>query len=404
MKRLSVVIAGGGIGGLSAALSLASQGIESHVLEQASAFGEVGAGIQLSPNATRVLFLLGLESQLRGIGFAPVAGETRHWKSGRVLGGFPLGRSIEEAFGFPYLQVHRADLIDLLASSAGTNDLVSIHTGAEVVAFDQGEDEVRVAYEQDGRRHTLAADVLIGADGVHSTVRDGLFGAESPRFTGNIAWRALVPVSCVPEGLVQPKATVWWGPGRHFVHYYVRRGELVNCVFVVEKAGWEVESWSERGEYEELKTDFAGWHRDVHTLIDAADRRSLHKWALFDRPPMREWGRGRVTLLGDACHPTLPFMAQGAAMAIEDGAVLARCLEDTHTVSAIRAALERYREQRIARVTGVQRGSARNGRIYHLRGLPALMRNLTLRFSGGRNPWSRIYSYNAVRNLDGRNQ
>ncbi len=401
MKRLRVVIAGGGIGGLSAALMLASKGIEVHVLEQAAAFGEVGAGIQLSPNATRVLFAVGLEAALRCVAFTPVAGETRHAKTGKVLAGFPLGAQIEARFGFPFLQVHRADLIALLADAARAQSRITLDTDSRVLGFEAHDDSVSVLC---ANLAVAPADVLIGADGVHSLVREGLFGPESPRFTGNVAWRALVAAAQLPQGLVHPKATVWWGPARHFVHYYVRRGELVNCVCVVEKSGWEIESWSERGEFQELKAAFAGWHQDIHTLIDSMERDSLYKWALFDRAPMAAWGKGRVSLLGDACHPTLPFMAQGAAMAIEDGAVLAGCLREVRDEKAVPAALERYAALRQRRTAYIQQSSIRSGKLYHMRGLSARLRNAALRARRAKNPWESIYSYNALLSQGGRTQ
>jgi len=393
VKCLRVVIAGGGIGGLSAALLLAAKGIEVHVLEQAAAFTEVGAGIQLSPNATRVLFSLGLEAALRRAAFTPVSGETRHARTGKVLAQFPLGEHMDARFGFPFLQVHRADLIEILAEAARAHSLIALETDSRLVGFEACENGVRVLRESS---EALLADALIGADGVHSVVRAALFGAESPRFTGNIAWRAIIPAARLPAGLVRPKATVWWGPGRHFVHYYVRRGELVNCVCVVEKTGWEIESWSERGELKELKAEFAGWHEDIQTLIDSMQPGSLYKWALFDRPPMAAWGRGQVSLLGDACHPTLPFMAQGAAMAIEDGAVLSGCLRDVRAASEVAAALERYSALRRGRTAHIQRHSIRSGKLYHMRGLPARLRNLALRARPGKSPWDSIYSYNAL--------
>ena len=399
MKRLRVVIAGGGIGGLSAALSLASKGIEVHVLEQAAAFTDVGAGIQLSPNATRVLFSLGLEATLEAVAFTPVSGETRDAKTGNALAEFPLGRAVEARFGFPFLQIHRHDLIALLAEAARAHRSIMLDTNSRVTGFEARDGGVCVLRAD---QEVAPADALIGADGVHSVVREALFGPESPRFTGNIAWRALIPAAQLPAGLVHPKATVWWGAGRHFVHYYVRRGELVNCVCVVEKTGWEVESWSERGEFKELKAEFAGWHKDIQTLINAMDRDSLYKWALFDRPPMAAWGRGRVSLLGDACHPTLPFMAQGAAMAIEDGAVLARCLSEARAGVEVPAALERYSALRRARTAHIQKSSMRSGRLYHMRGLSARLRNVALRARRPKSPWDGIYSYNALLARSGR--
>ncbi|MBT4160719.1 MAG: hypothetical protein HOE54_05380, partial [Gammaproteobacteria bacterium] len=191
---------------------------------------------------------------------------------------------------------------------------------------------------------------------------------------------------------IKPMSTVWWGPGKHFVNYYLRRGELVNCVCVVEKEGWEVESWTERGDYDELRADFAGWHDDVQQLIEQVDRDSLFKWALYDRAPLEAWGRGRVTLLGDACHPTLPFMAQGAAMAIEDAAVLASCLAAGHEISA---SLARYEDLRRRRTAWIQNSSRRNAEVYHMSGIQTWFRNKVARIAGQRT-MDELFSYNAL--------
>ncbi len=396
MNRKSVLISGGGIGGLSAALSLASQGCEVKLFEQAGEFGEVGAGIQLSPNAMRVLFSLGLEGPLRECCFVPEGTQVRGWKTGAVLAESPLGEQMETVHGVPYLHVHRADLIEALVSVANMQESIELVTDARVTGFAEHGHGVRVFSLQCGRETSEVADLLIGADGIRSVVRESLFGAESPRFTGNVAWRALVPASRLPDGMVRPVATAWWGPGSHFVHYFVRGGEMVNCVCVVEKRGWEVESWNERGSHEELKQAFQGWHEDIQTLIDSAERDSLYKWALFDRMPMPRWGRGPVTLLGDACHPTLPFMAQGAAMAIEDGAVLARCLDRAESASQIAAELVIYANLRRNRTARVQRGSRRNGRLFHMRGVSAGFRNLALKLMQPRDPWSGLFEYDAL--------
>jgi salicylate hydroxylase len=237
-----------------------------------------------------------------------------------------------------------------------------------------------------------AGDLLLGSDGIHSLVRSELWGEQAPRFTGNVAWRTLVPAADLPKDLIRPMSTVWWGPGKHFVHYYVRRGELVNCVCVVEKDGWEIESWTQQGDYEELKADFAGWHPDIQQLLEKSNRQQLFKWALFDRLPMTQWGKGRVTLLGDACHPTLPFMAQGAAMAIEDAAVLAGCLQHGDEVSA---SLQRYEDLRRTRTAGIQNGSRRNAKVFHLSGVPAWLRNRAARAAGGRT-MDTLYRYDAL--------
>ena len=387
-----VLIAGGGIGGLSAALSLAHGGCDVDLFEQAPEFAEAGAGIQLSPNATRVLHHLGLATALEACAFLPERTEFRSWKTGGLIADNPLGESVRETYGFPYYHVHRGDLLAVLVDATASLPRIRLHRAAPVEGFEQDASGVHISVA--GTEHS--GDALIGADGIHSAVRAGLFGPDAATFTGNVAWRALVPVTRLRRGLVPPAATVWWGPGGHVVCYYVRSGTLVNCVCVREKQGWEVESWTERGEYAELKDDFTGWNDTVQTLIDNADRNALYKWALHDRPPMPRWGSGAVTLLGDACHPTLPFMAQGAAMAVEDGAVLAACLRGS---SDIPAALGRYEALRKGRTVGIQRGSRRNAKVFHLRGVNAWVRNRAARRAAARS-MTRLFGYDALTAAD----
>lgn len=387
-----VMIAGGGIGGLSAALSFARQGFQVRVFEQAAEFTEVGAGLQLSPNPVRVLHSLGLEEALRGVACLPEATEFRNWKDGRLISSSPLGQAVVDTYGEPYYHIHRADLLGVLAEAASAEPLIELHAGMRVDAFRQDAHGVTVSTAQGEQQGGL----LVGADGIHSQVRAGLFGEESPQFTGNVAWRALVPVQRLPEGLIRPVSGVWWGPHKHFVHYYVRRGELVNCVCVVEKAGWEVESWNERGDQAELARDFSGWHETVQTLIENIDPATCFKTALYDRPPMAAWSTGRVTLLGDACHPTLPFMAQGAAMAIEDSAVLARCVALGDDVPA---SLKRYESLRLTRTADIQNSSRQNASVFHMSGLKAWARNRVATYAGrARFKW--LYSYNALKVVD----
>jgi len=373
---------------MTAALCLARQGFAVVLLEQASGFVEVGAGIQLSPNCSRVLHSLGLEPALRAAAFLPEGVEIRHWRTGRLLSASPLGAEAVRAYGFPYYHIHRADLLALLTAAADLEPGIELHSATRVdnaVSHPEG-----VTVEAGGRSWEGA--LLVGADGIHSAVRSALFGPEKPSFTGNVAWRGLVPAERLPAGLVRPVAGVWWGPGKHFVHYYVRRGALVNCVCVVEKAGWKVESWTERGHHAELARDFAGWHEPIQRLIDNMDPDSCYRWALFDRPPMPRWSQGRVTLLGDACHPTLPFMAQGAAMAIEDGAVLARCLAAGPDVAE---SLRRYESLRRARTARVQAGSRRNARVFHLTGIGAWLRNRAVARAGTQ-VMDFLYRYDAL--------
>ncbi|MEM7220951.1 MAG: FAD-dependent monooxygenase [Pseudomonadota bacterium] len=385
---MHALITGGGIGGLTAALCLAHAGHRVSLFEQVNEIGEIGAGIQLSPNCSRVLHHLGLQQALEAIAFLPQHTEMRHWKNAKFIASTPLGDTVHSRFGAPYYHVHRADLMRVLFDAASAVPAIALHTGARVNSVvDRGD---RVELTSDAQ--TVEGDLLIGADGIHSTIRAALWGEAEPAFTGNIAWRALVPAERLPADLVRPASTVWWGPGRHFVHYYVRRGELVNCVCVVEKTGWEIESWTARGERAELEADFAGWHNNVQQLIKQADEASLFKWALFDRPPMPQWGKGCITLLGDACHPTLPFMAQGAAMAIEDAAVLAACIEKAGEVEG---ALQRYEDLRRDRTAGIQRGSRRNAKIFHLSGVQAWLRNRAAARAGGRT-LDGLFAYDAL--------
>lgn len=384
-----VLIAGGGIGGLCLALCLAEHGCPALVLEQSRAFGEPGAGIQLSPNCARVLHWLGLAEALQAKAFLPQAIQFRHWRSGRVLAQQTLGEAARRKYGFPYYHIHRGDLLGLLTGAAAARPGIELSAGARLEGLAQDAQGV-TAHSSEGQRRGRA---LVGADGIHSLVRDCLFGRQAPRFTGQVAWRMLAPSERLPAGRIPPAAVCWWGPGRHLVHYFVRGGALVNLVCVVEKAGWEVESWTERGEWQELKGDFAGWHGDVQLLIDCADRGSLRKWALFDRPSMPRWGRGRATLLGDACHPMLPFMAQGAAMAIEDAAVLSRCLAGA---SDIAGALRRYEALRQPRAARVQRHSRRNAKLFHLSGFKAWLRDLAAGPMAART-MDRLFRYDALR-------
>jgi salicylate hydroxylase len=379
------VVVGGGIGGLTAALCLTRRGLSVTVVEQAPRFEEIGAGIQLSPNCTRVLHCLGLEEALRQDAFLPEATQFRHWRTGKVISQSPLGEAALARFGTPYYHMHRGDLLKVLVTAAEADPLIRLITGLRIDTVTQDDSGVRA--EAGGE--ILEGEYLVGADGIHSVVRAALWGAEKPRFTGNVAWRALVPADRLPPGLIRPMSTAWWGPGRHFVHYFVRRGELVNCVCVVEKAGWEVESWTEPGDHAELRADFAGWHETIGQLIDNMDRDSLFKWALHDRAPMGRWSQGRITLLGDACHPTLPFMAQGAAMAIEDAAVLADCL----AAEGGERALRRYETLRLKRTARIQNGSRRNATLFHLSGVKAWLRDRAARKAGERT-MDGLYGYN----------
>ncbi len=387
MNPQKALVVGAGIGGLAAALCLAKKGFDVAVFEQSPDVSEIGAGIQLSPNCSRVLHHLGMESALRQTAFLPEAAEIRHWKTGKMLSTTDRGESAVEDYGFPYYHIHRGDLISALYEAAHSHAKIEVQTSSRIDSFHQTNgDAVLVCNDSE-----VHGNLIVGADGIHSVVRNGLFGEDKPRFTGTVAWRGLVQANKLPEGKVRPVTGLWWGPGKHFVHYYVRSGDMVNCVCVVEKTGWEVESWTERGEHSELVNDFEGWHDTICSLIEMMEPDECYKWALFDRAPMRSWSNGRVTLLGDACHPTLPFMAQGAAMAIEDAPVLAACVG----ADGIEAGLPRYEKLRIQRTARIQTGSRRNAKVFHMRGIKAWARN---RAAGraAKNTTDWIYRYNAL--------
>ena len=355
---MRILVAGAGLGGLTAALALRQRGFDVVVVEQATELKEIGAGVQLSPNCNRVLFKLGLESPLMAAACETAGKEIRLWNTGQTWPLFDLGSVSRERYGFPYLTVHRAHLHAALAAAVERERAGTIVLGAKVDTVEHDERDVAVI-TSDGRR--FEADVLVGADGVHSVVRNRLFGPDAPRFSGLAAWRGVIDAADLPERLRLATAVNWVGPGAHVIAYPLSGGQLVNFVGIVERAGWAVESWTERGSVPECLADFAGWHADVQALIRAIA--IPYKWALMVREPMAQWSKGRATLLGDACHATLPMLAQGAAMAIEDGYVLARALERYAATPEL--ALQRYEAARRDRTANVVRGSAANAARFH---------------------------------------
>ena len=353
-----ILIAGAGIGGLTAALALLRHGFDVEVYEQASQLAEVGAGVQISANGTRALHELGLKKQLEAVVSLPAGKEIRLWSTGQTWKLFDLGAESIERYGSPYYTVHRADLHNTLADAVRDAKPDAIHLNSRVAGCAQSEREATL-FLSDGR--SVRGDALIGADGVHSKIREALHGADAPVFSGCMAWRGVAEASQLEERLRRPIGVNWVGPGRHVIQYPLRGGKLVNFVGIVERNDWQVESWSQKGTVEECLGDFAGWHHDVHTLIRAVG--TPFKWALMGRKPLPRWSQGRISLLGDACHPTLPFLAQGAVMAIEDGFVLARCFEASGDDPA--AALARYENARIERTAKIVIGSAENTRRFH---------------------------------------
>lgn len=356
---MKALVIGGGIGGITAALCLRAQGIDVELFERADTLSEVGAGIQLSPNGMKVLARLGLDARAEAVAFRPEALEMRLGTSGTQVFSIPMGEGARARYGAPYLHIHRADLMALLSDALAATAPGAVHLGRHLAGLDQDADRVTARFA-DGS--TATGDVLIGADGIHSQVQATLFGASPARFTGNVAWRLVVPADDRLRALVPPTATIWVGPGRHAVTYWLRRGERVNFVGIVEQQGWQKEGWTEPGDIADLRRDFSGWAAPVTEII--ARTQACHRWALFDRDPMARWGEGRATLLGDACHPMLPFLAQGAVMAIEDAWVLARNLATHAPVPEALRAYERMRQPRTARV---QLGARAQMGRYHQR-------------------------------------
>jgi len=304
-----------------------------------------------------------------------------------------LGASAVTRYGSPYWLVHRGDFHHVLVEALAERAPGAVRVGARCVGFEQDAAGVTLQLENGER---VRGDALIGADGVHSQVRETLFGGSHPSFTGFMAWRAVVPMQRLPARLRQQHGMTWIGPYGHVVTYPLRRGELLNFVTAIERDDWRIESWSEAGTVEECRRDFARWHEDVLAIVDAMD--VPYKWAMLGREPMHRWSVGRVILLGDACHPTLPFLAQGANMAIEDGMILARCLDDDNDIPA---ALRRYEAARLERTSRIVRGSLENVSRYHnpqladpVQAREFMAREFAPRAIGARYDW--LYEYDAL--------
>jgi salicylate hydroxylase len=351
LSRIAVI--GAGIGGLAAALALLRRGLDVDVYEQAPELGEVGAGIQISSNGTRVLYALGLEEALRRVEVIPSRRQIRHWSTGETWDWFELGAATTKRYGTPHVMLHRADLHGLLADAVLRLKRDAVHLAKRCVGVTQSDQHVEIRFETG---ETVSASYAIGADGIHSKVRECLFGLDRPEFTGVVAWRAIVPMECLPPRLSQMVGTNWLGPRGHVLHYPIRRGELMNFISLIERNDWQIESWTVAGTTSELAGDYRGWHPDVHAIIRNIN--TPFKWALMVRGPMQHWTKGRMTLLGDACHPILPFLGQGGVMAIEDAYVLAACLKKYFSDPV--AALARYEDIRKERTTVVVRKSHEN--------------------------------------------
>jgi salicylate hydroxylase len=395
----TVIVVGAGIGGLTASLALAGQGFRVVILEKTERLEEIGAGLQLSPNASRVLVELGLQPRLAARAVTPDAISLMSARSGGEVARLPLGEAAAFRAGAPYWVVHRADLQAALQAHVNENPDIELRLGCQfddVVSHAKG---LTVVQRSGVTRQQELALALVGADGIWSAVRHHLFPQVQPRFSGLIAWRGTLEATQLPREYTSRRVQLWMGPNAHLVAYPISGGRQVNVVAVV-PGTWNSPGWSAPADANELKNVFAPawWPGPARMMIGAVD--GWRKFALFTVPEGGEWTDGAIALLGDAVHAMLPFAAQGAAMAIEDAAVLAKCLGETRNEGgpAIAAAMQRYAWLRRSRVARVQHTARRNGTIYHLSGPMALARDLAIKAIGpnrllARQDW--IYDWRA---------
>ena len=354
MARMKVLVVGGGIGGITCMLALRQRGVDAQLFEQAAAFGQVGAGIQVSSNAARILLKLGLGPALKKVATYPEARDYRGWDTGERLYYTQLGQKAEAHFGSPYYAAHRAELLDVLLSKL---DEYGVRLGSRVECVDQDNEGVTLTLA-DGT--TAQGDILVGADGIHSTVRAQLRGKESPRYTGNVAWRGLVPAERVAQLNLGSVVGVWMGPNRSIVQYYVSAGRTFNWIGISRSPQPARESWLAEGKIEDALSEYVGWHSTIRTIIAATPK--VLRQALYDREPLPDWQVGRIVLLGDAAHPMLPFYAQGGAQSIEDAYVLAGCIAEGQDRPL--AALARFVKMRLPRTAWMQGLARREEELY----------------------------------------
>ena len=381
------IIAGAGIGGLTAALMLAEAGFRITILERAAAIQEAGAGLQLSPNATAILARLGIIEKLAGLAVTPDRLRIRRASSGSDIIRLPLGPMAELRWGAPMLVVHRADLQSALLSRVAQDARIDLRTGVTVSGFVASPDRVSVATLKDFKQAHIDGDLLLGADGANSVIRSrlGLGFGDKLHYSGRTAWRALISGENAPEFALKLETSLWLGAHAHLVHYPLREGAVVNIVAITNEDWRNSDSesfWSEPGDPSQLLRRFAGWHSEARRLIGAATE--WRRWPLFDRNPISRWTISRVALLGDAAHPMLPFFAQGAAQAIEDAAALGSAFSpnDSKETPDIASGLSVYERKRVQRAARVQRASRQQGVIYHLPGLAGMARDVSMRMVG----------------------
>jgi salicylate hydroxylase len=379
----TIIIAGAGIGGLTAALSLAAKGFRVIVLEKAERLEEAGAGLQLSPNASRILVDLDLRSRLTPRAVTPEAINIMSARAGGQITRLPLGEAAGLRAGAPYWVMHRADLQGALQAAVNDHPSIDLRLGCQFEDVTSHAKGLTVVQRRGNARQQELAMALVGADGIWSAVRNHLFPEVQPQFSGLIAWRGTLDATTLPREYTSPRVQLWMGPDAHLVAYPISAGRQINVVAIV-PGTWNRPGWSAPGDANELKSAFAsqGWPATARMLIGAVDE--WRRWALFTLPDLGEWTEGAIALLGDAAHAMLPFAAQGAGMAIEDAAVLAKCLSESpgDSIAGIPATLKRYGRLRRGRVLRVQRAARQQGRIYHLTGPLALARDLAIKAMG----------------------
>jgi salicylate hydroxylase len=371
VRKIKIAVIGGGLGGLTLAIALLQRGHDVTVYEKSAALGEIGAGISLSPNAVKVMRALDREQRVRRDSFEPEATTQWDWQTGRVLRSTPIRNSYQTRYGAPLYLIHRADLLAALAEAIPER---SVALAMDCVAVNQTDESATATFSNGV---TIEADVVVGADGIHSFVRHALWGAENPTFTGNMCWRGIVPIEALPLDAFPPIHNNWHGPNAHVTHYFVRGGALVNFVAVREAPTWTEESWTTLSSKEELLAAFPGWHPHVQMLFEHSTH--YYKWGLFDREPLPHWGRGRITLLGDAAHPMLPFLGQGAATGMEDAFLLAKLISDSDDIPTVLAAYETERKPRTTRIQIESRTRGRSVQAHS--GLARLARNIQYRIN-----------------------
>lgn len=382
-RQEDVAVVGGGIGGLAVAATLLQLGTRVTVFEQADELGEVGAGVMLTPNASRCLAKLGILDEVTREAIAPQVTRVRNGITGEILSESKVGSTHAGEFAAPFLCVHRADLHDALLKLVNSLDPRAIRVGHQLTEVKEQDGNV-ILYFANGSEHQAAA--ALGCDGIKSTVREQLGLRDSARFTGNVAWRGLVPADSL--SLVDPvdTMTIWASPTAHITEYSIRGGRLRNYVASAERAGWEIESWRVPVPTEEAVAEFADWHPAVRELIGNTPEGGCFKWALFDRDPIERAAQGSIALLGDAAHPMLPFMAQGAAMAIEDAIVLGRCWNEPGSVETV---FEKYTAARMPRTSWAQLRSRHAQHVYRGNSGPDIDADRQERMST-------LYDYNAL--------